>query len=261
MQNNNFENYYYAIYNERWPHLRECLLKPSESVPYSHGLVKPYLLDYASVLAAKSLRLPESGIILDTCAAPGGKSLVLASLMNSETSLVSNELSSQRRRILITNLDDHLDNEKRNRVFVTSHDAAKMGSRKNELMRYSAILLDAPCSSERHVIQSEKALSQWTAARPRFLSQRQWSLLSAAFLLLKEGGSLIYSTCAINPEENDNVVRRLFEKYGNNVLLDAPDFDEGEKTLYGKIILPDVCSGMGPMYVARVKKITAENRD
>jgi 16S rRNA (cytosine1407-C5)-methyltransferase len=95
---------------------------------------------------------------------------------------------------------------------------------------------------------------QWTPARPRYLSQRQWSLLSAAFLLLNEGGSIVYSTCAITPEENDNVVSRLFQKYGSQLVIDEPDFPEGEKTQYGRIILPDQCDGMGPMYFARFGK-------
>ena len=250
--NEKFESYYLSAYGERWPALRDSLLLPSIPVPYSHGLLKPYLMDYASILAARALRLPQNGVVLDACAAPGGKSLVLTSLMNAECSLVANELSADRRRRLSLVLDDHLDTAKRMQIKVTGNDAAKLGKVKTEM--YDAILLDVPCSSERHVIQDDKALAQWTAARPRFLAQRQWSLLSAAFLLLKQGGSIVYSTCAISPVENDNVASRLFEKYGDSAALDEPDFIEGEKTQYGRIILPDICEGLGPMYVARFTK-------
>jgi 16S rRNA (cytosine1407-C5)-methyltransferase len=104
------------------------------------------------------------------------------------------------------------------------------------------------------VLQNEKALSEWKPARPRFLSRRQWSLLSAAFLLLQPGGSLVYATCAISDEENDAVVSRLFEKYGDQALPEEPGFSEGEKTRYGRIILPDASDGMGPMYVAAFLK-------
>jgi 16S rRNA (cytosine1407-C5)-methyltransferase len=142
---------------------------------------------------------------------------------------------------------------------VSGFDAAGLGGKKSEWNRFDAILLDAPCSSERHVIQSPKALAEWTPARPRFLSRRQWSLLSAAFLLLKPGGCLVYSTCALTPEENDGPVQRLLEKYAAAVELDEPDFTEGEKTKYGRLILPDASSGanapgIGPMYVARFRK-------
>jgi 16S rRNA (cytosine1407-C5)-methyltransferase len=255
-----FEDYYQELFGGRWPLLRESLLLPAASIPYSNGLLKPYMLDRASVLAAKSLTLPASGIILDACAAPGGKSLVLASRMSGETRLLCNELSAERQRRLKNTLNEHLDGEKLRQVNVSGFDAASLGGRKSEWNRFDAILLDAPCSSERHVIQNPKALEEWTEARPRFLSRRQWSLLSAAFLLLKPGGSLVYATCALSPIENDGPVSRLMEKYAGAIELDEPDFAEGEKTKYGRLILPDVSkgadapSGMGPMYVARFRK-------
>jgi 16S rRNA (cytosine1407-C5)-methyltransferase len=276
-----FEAYYQDIYRGRWQSLRESLLARPASAAYAEGLVKPYLLNYASVLAALSLRLPEgtgkdgetetAGLeakaaeILDACAAPGGKSLVIASRMGRGARLLANELSGERRRRLAAVLDAHLDGEKRRQVTVSGFDAAAAGGRKRYRDRFDGILLDAPCSSERHVLADSGALAQWTRARPRFLAKRQWALLSAAFLLLKPGGSLVYATCALSPEENDQVAGRLLEKYGKSqgkgppasgaVLLDPPGFSEGEVTRYGRIILPDLCAGMGPMYVARFKKI------
>jgi 16S rRNA (cytosine1407-C5)-methyltransferase len=50
------------------------------------------------------------------------------------------------------------------------------------------------------------------------------------------------------------VVRRLLGKYGDQVVPDEPDFSEGEKTAFGRIILPDASGGLGPMYVARFSK-------
>jgi len=250
-----FDAYYQNLFGDRWARLRESLLLPAASIPYSDGLLKPYLMDRASVLAAQALRLPEAGLVLDACAAPGGKSLVLSSRMSGETKLLCNELSSERRRRLVKTLDEHLSEKKRQQVTVSGFNTAEMGGRKTEWNRFDAILLDAPCSSERHVIQSPKALSEWTPNRPRALSGRQWALLSAAFLLLKQGGSLVYATCALCPEENDGPVSRLLEKYSSAIELDRPDFREGEKTEYGRLILPDVSEGMGPMYVARFRKL------
>jgi 16S rRNA (cytosine1407-C5)-methyltransferase len=245
-----FESYYRNIYGSRWPSLRESLLAPPASVAYAEGLAKPYVLDRASALAALSLKLPETGVILDSCAAPGGKSLVIASRMGKAAELLSNELSAERRRRLARVLDEHLDGDTRRRVKVSGFDAAGLGGKRTEWGRFASVLLDAPCSSERHVLRDEKALDAWTPARPRFLSRRQWSLLSAAFLLLKPGGSLVYATCALSEEENDAVVSRLFAKYGEDVVQETPEFTEGEKTKYGRLILPDACGGMGPMYVA-----------
>ena len=266
-----FEEYYRQLWGERWQSLRESLLLPTAAVPYGEGLVKPYMMDSASILAAASLRLPaainplaandtpavngtEEALILDACAAPGGKSLVIASRMGDNARLLSNELSGERRRRLVKVLDEHLDEAGRRRVTVSGFDAGKLGGRRSEWKRFDAILLDAPCSSERHVIRSEKALAEWSPARPRSLSRRQWALLSAAFLLLKPGGSLVYVTCALTPEENDGPVSRLLEKYAGEIEQDVPDFPGGEKTAHGKLILPDTSGGMGPMYVARFRR-------
>jgi 16S rRNA (cytosine1407-C5)-methyltransferase len=168
--------------------------------------------------------------------------------------LLANELSTERRRRLLAVLDEYLPPERRRQVRVSGFDAAAAGGRKSEWGRFEGILLDVPCSSERHVLSDTAALAAWTPARPRFLAKRQWALLSAAFLLLKPGGSLVYATCALSPEENDEVAGRLLEKYGADAALpDRPDFTEGEATLHGRIILPDVCEGSGPLYVARLR--------
>ena len=263
-ENPAFEEYYRKLWGSRWAALRESLLLPAAPVPYGEGLAKPYMMDRASILAAASLRLPavlrpaaltpDTGLILDACAAPGGKTLVLASRMTSETRLISNELSAERRRRLVNVLNEHLDEEKRSLIKVSGFNAAELGGKRKEWNRFDAILLDAPCSSERHVIQNPKLLAQWKPGRPRSLSLRQWSLLSAAFLLLKPGGSLVYATCALTPAENDGPPAQLMEKYAG-IELDEPEFPEGEKTMYGKLILPDNSGGMGPMYVARFRKL------
>ncbi|MDR2028803.1 MAG: 16S rRNA methyltransferase [Treponema sp.] len=249
-----FEDYYRARYGSRWDSLRKSLLEPPAMTAYREGLSRPYYLDRASILAARSLRLPERGTLLDACAAPGGKSLVIASVMGPDLCLLSNELSHERRRRLVRVLDEHLEGELRARVRVSGFNAAASAARKTEHGRFSGILLDAPCSGERHLMQNERALAEWTPARPRFLARRQWALLSAAFLLLEAGSSLVYATCALGPEENDGVALRLLRKYKDRVIQDEPDFTEGERTGYGRIILPDACEGMGPMYVARFRK-------
>jgi 16S rRNA (cytosine1407-C5)-methyltransferase len=252
--NTEFDAYYRRVYGARWERLRESLMEPVSATAYTQGLKAPYMLDRASVLAALSLRLPPEGMVLDACGAPGGKSLVIASVMGPGVRLLSNELSNERRRRLVKVLDQHLDTERRSRVTVSGFDAAAQGRKRDEWGRFEGILLDAPCSSERHVIQNKKALGIWTPARPRFLAKRQWALLSAAFLLLQKGGSLVYATCALSPEENDGVALRLLIKYRDEFIVDEDAFIEGEKTQFGRLVLPDNSAGMGPMYVARFRK-------
>jgi 16S rRNA (cytosine1407-C5)-methyltransferase len=253
-ENPDFEGYYTRLYGARWGVLKKSLLEEHTGVLFDQGLIRPYRLNYASVLAARSLRLPEKGLILDACAAPGGKSLVIAARMGAEARLISNEFSRERRRRLAGVLDAHLDEAVRRRVQVSGFDAAALGGKAGEQGRFQAVLLDAPCSSEAHVLGKAAALAAWTPARPRFLARRQWALLSAAFRLLAPGGSLVYATCALTEEENDGVARRLPEKYGRQAEPEDPGFTEGEKTAWGRIILPDQSGGLGPLYVARFRK-------
>ena len=63
--------------------------------------------------------------------------------------------------------------------------------------------LDVPCSSERHVFADEKYLDMWSPSRIKSLAIEQWALLSSAYRLLRNDGFLLYSTCALNPKEND----------------------------------------------------------
>ncbi|MDR1278073.1 MAG: 16S rRNA methyltransferase [Treponema sp.] len=257
-ENPEFEGYYTRLYGDRWAALKKSLLAENSGAAFAEGLTRPYYLNYASVLAARCLRLPDAGMVLDACAAPGGKSLVIAAGMGEGVHLVSNEFSRERRRRLADVLDAHLPETTRRRVQVSGFDAAALGGRKSEQGRFQAVLLDAPCSSEAHVLGKAAALAAWTAARPRFLARRQWALLSSAFLLLAPGGSLVYATCALTEEENDGVARRLSEKYGPLAEPEEPGFTEGEKTAWGRIILPDQNGGLGPMYVARFRKNAPE---
>ena len=105
-----------------------------------------------------------------------------------------------------------------NNIQITGNDGSLICKKTDK--KFDSILLDAPCSSERHVYNSPKHLEQWTASRVKNLSFTQWSLLSSAFLSLKEEGFILYSTCALAQEENDGVVKKLLKKYAKS------DFEE-----------------------------------
>jgi 16S rRNA C967 or C1407 C5-methylase (RsmB/RsmF family) len=266
-----FRTYYEGLFGERWPALEAALLAPPDSRAFVAGeALEPYYLDSASVFAASCLELPSEGRILDACAAPGGKSLVIASRLAAPPGsaggggarLVANELSADRRRRLREVLDRHLSSELRSRVEVTGGDAAAMCRRYEA--SFDAILLDAPCSSERHVLADDRALAEWAPARIRGLAMRQWALLSSALIMLKAGGSLVYSTCALDPKENDGVVGRAAAKFGAAISIERPALGRpgdpaamagAEATEYGLSILPDRAGGAGPMYMCRMRKI------
>ena len=255
-----FRSAYRALYGVRWTALEEALAGEASPVGFRAAPgCEPYFLDAASVFAAASLDLGAAGEgapVLDACAAPGGKTLVLASRLPEGARLVANELSPDRRRRLAAVLDRHLPPGLRPRVELRGADAAALCRRLPGA--FGAILLDAPCSSERHVLADAAALAEWSPARIRNLAARQWALLSSAFLMLAPGGCLVYSTCSLAPEENDAVARRLGGKYGNAAVYDPPRLDEApsgaERTDLGAMVLPDAAAGAGPMYVCRVRK-------
>lgn len=251
-----FESYFDSYFASRWSGLRSALLEPVTHQKWNEKLLKPYYLDSGSVEAASALPLPENGKILDMCAAPGGKSLVIAGRMSDTATLTANEFSRERRKRLISVLDGYLPDEVRWRIQVTGHDAAKWSHFEQNI--YDAVLLDAPCSSERHVLSSPTFLAEWSPARIRNLAQRQWSLLSGAWLVLKPGGYLLYATCALSSAENDEVVAKLIKKYPD-VSICEPVFSgdytsPAEKTSYGRHILPDTSGGAGPIFYALLRK-------
>lgn len=264
-----FDSFYQEIYGERWPSLKESLFIENNSVEYKIPRAeKSYFLDSASVFAALCLPLKNATNILDLCAAPGGKTLVLASRMDEDAVLSSNERSPERKHRLSVVVNTCLPEDISSRVKVSCSDGATWCTRQTEC--FDRILLDAPCSSERHVIQDSKYLNSWSPSRIKTVTTEQWALLSSAYRLLEVNGILVYSTCALCPDENDGMIERLFKKFNKNgdgfILLDpSPDLSEienftsitmnkFEKTKYGFHITPDKHDGAGPIYFSIIQK-------
>ena len=252
-----FDSYYSELYGERWSSLRAAVLGEPCQCGYSEKLLKTYYLDTGSVRAARALPLENAEKIADFCAAPGGKSLVIASTMPEDATIVSNERSRDRKARLQKVLDEHLPEEIRSRVSVSGFDASCWCNHEREA--YDRILLDAPCSSERHVMADPKYLALWTPARIRNLAVTQWSLLSSGFLVLKKGGFMVYSTCALAYAENDGVIKKLLKKYADASVVALPETDpdglcNGERTEFGVHVLPDRQKGAGPLYFALIHK-------
>lgn len=278
-----FEAYYGELFGERWSSLRGALLSRPAKVkrfnPHAgvalgegsgefwlsgcaayeegnpereaRGLLRYYVIDPASVLVARALEVRPFERVLDLCAAPGGKTLVLADALVDGGELVSNDRSPARAQRLRRVLVDYLPAELRARVKVTSRDGRRFGL--GEAGSFDAVLLDAPCSSERHVLADPAELEKWSEGRVERLAREQYALLTSALLALRPGGRLVYSTCAIAKAENDGVIERLFEKGRHHARVEALEMPKGTATRYGVQILPDV-DGVGPMYVARLVK-------
>lgn len=274
-----FDEFFARLYGSRWPSLLQALSKePARSAlvnPYAqlsydqvaslgetaggrcaspfqaeNGIMSHYALDQASVLAATSLPLKDSDRVLDMCAAPGGKALTLIFRSNESVDFVLNERSATRRARLKKVIDEYLSEDRKKHIKITGHDATRWGL--HEQAAFDAILLDAPCSSERHLLEQPKLLEQWSPHRTRTLAMQQYAMLAAASAAVKPGGYILYATCSISTLENDDVISKLLKKRDQYEVVKLK-FELGEETTHGWIFLPDVCS-LGPLFVCLIQR-------
>ena len=91
-------------------------------------------------------------------------------------------------------------------------------------------------------------------SRPKRLAKEQFALLSSALIVVKKGGYILYSTCSINPEEDEGVVEKLFSRHEQEVEEIPLDLETSERRMRGRIIMPDTSNGLGPMYACLLRK-------
>ena len=150
-------------------------------------------------------------VMLDLCAAPGGKSTHARSLLPAGSLLVANEVIRNRSQILAENLTKwgHPG------VVVTNNDPADFAPLKGF---FDVILTDVPCSGEGMFRKDPVAVSEWSPENVEICWQRQRRILSDIWHCLKPGGLLIYSTCTYNAKENEENVRWIRDEFGAEVL-------------------------------------------
>jgi 16S rRNA C967 or C1407 C5-methylase (RsmB/RsmF family)/NOL1/NOP2/fmu family ribosome biogenesis protein len=158
-----------------------------------------YVQEASSMLIEQALlqnNLHNSPILaLDLCAAPGGKSTHLISLLHEESILVSNEIIKSRANILTENMTKW----GYPNVVVTQNDPFHF--QKLEGL-FDLIVVDAPCSGEGLIRKDPEALNEWSENNLKLCSSRQQRIIADVWPALKENGILIYSTCTYNPDEN-----------------------------------------------------------
>lgn len=145
--------------------------------------------------------------VLDLCAAPGGKSTQLASQLNGEGVLVSNEIFPKRAKILAENVERWGFSN----VVVTNHSPQELS--RHFPAFFDKIVVDAPCSGEGMFRKDPVAVAEWHSDAPQQCAMRQQEILIEAVKMLKPGGQLIYSTCTFAPEENEAMISWLLETY------------------------------------------------
>ncbi len=179
--------------------------------------------------------------VLDLCAAPGGKTVMLAMQMEGDGILISNEIDFGRARILSQNVERM--GIKNCAVTATAPERLA----EQFLGFFDLVLVDAPCSGEGMFKKEPEAIPHWSMQNVKMCAARQSEILEEAAKMVAGGGCLVYSTCTFSEEEDEWQVRAFLERHPDFIL-------EEEHKLY-----PHSEKGEGH-YCARLKKIGGETR-
>ena len=180
-----------------------------------------YVQEASSMLIGYALQqkvdFSKSLKILDLCAAPGGKSTLLASLMNENSILLTNEVIKSR----VTILKENIHKWGNPNVMISNHEVEEMSALEGF---FDVILIDAPCSGEGLFRKDENAKKEWSLDNVNLCSTRQRKIVGNAISLLREGGILLYSTCTYNDDENINNVEWITQTFDcQSEKIDCPE--------------------------------------
>lgn len=152
--------------------------------------------------------------VLDLCAAPGSKTTQIAQMMRNKGVIVANDLNRDRLRALNGNLQRcGVSNS-----LVTNMDGASFSDHVKQ--RFDRVLVDAPCSGSGLIRNQPEIGRMWSVSTVRGLSGIQRRIIMSGFNSLVEGGFLVYSTCSLDPEENEAVVDHLLSERADCEIAD-----------------------------------------
>ena len=190
--------------------------------------------------------------VLDLCAAPGGKSTLIASLLDKDSLLVSNEVIRTRASIL----DENMTRWGYMNTWVTSNDPRDFARLPGY---FDVIVVDAPCSGSGLWRKDKKALDEWSEANVQLCGERQQRILADVWPSLKEGGILVYATCSYSPQEDEEILDWLAESYYVSTMPVEVKEEWGivsvttDKGMTGYRFFPNRLKGEG-FFVAAVQK-------
>lgn len=170
-----------------------------------HFLGYIYMQEAASMIPPIVLNPKKGDVVLDMCSSPGSKTTQLAAMMENKGIIIANENSYQRAKPLAINLE---------RLGVSNTVITLMDGLWFK-QSFNKILVDAPCSGMGAIRKSPETPNMWNPNFIKKLANMQKRLLETGFKCLDEKGTLVYSTCTLEPEENEGVVDFLLGKYEN----------------------------------------------
>uniref|UniRef100_A0A8C8R884 NOP2/Sun RNA methyltransferase 3 n=1 Tax=Pelusios castaneus TaxID=367368 RepID=A0A8C8R884_9SAUR len=262
---------YRSLFQESLPYLPgslKCYISrtPGRFPAQKHQIGKLkeyYLLNAASLLAVLALEIKVGERVLDMCAAPGGKSIAILQCALPGR-LHCNEHDSLRSRWLKQTLESFIPEALRDFITLSELDGRQIGDLHPEL--YDKVLLDAPCSNDRSwLFSSDIQLATRRLIQRRELSALQVQLLRSAIKAVCPGGSVVYSTCTLSKAENSDVINHILNSCCNVLPVDISELANAvsnEFTLVADVqphellVLPAKEKAWGPMYVAKLKKIS-----
>lgn len=198
----------------------------------------------------RQLNLPEEPVILDLCAAPGGKSTLIADFLQGKGLLLANEVIQNRSKILKENLTKW----GANNSLVSNNDPADFDGLKSV---FDCILIDAPCSGEGMFRKDPDARSEWSEESVNLCASRQKRIVMDVWDSLKPEGFLIYSTCTFNTRENEDNVRWILEQTDSQIHTINLSFAKPGRDGIGFYALPSELKTEG-FYVVVIQKLGEE---
>lgn len=166
------------------------------------------------------IKSEESVKVLDLCAAPGGKSTLISSVINKDDLLVANEIIKTR----VPVLTDNLTRWGPSNTIVTNNDPKDFGRLKGF---FDIILVDAPCSGSGMFRKDPDAMNEWSDSNVNLCQQRQERILADVYPALKEDGYLIYSTCSYSVQENEHILDWLCDTFELESIRIPADTERG----------------------------------
>ncbi|XP_058499910.1 5-methylcytosine rRNA methyltransferase NSUN4 [Solea solea] len=255
----------------------KCLVFPRGDItrfkparPDTQRLLGYYLLDAASVLPCLALDIQEGHIVLDLCAAPGGKAVALLQTQ-AIGFLCLNDTSVSRtlrlKKVLHSYIPKELLTSKNLRI--TSSDGTKWGEIENNT--FDRVIVDVPCTTDRHSVMEDdnNIFTKNRIGERRRLPQLQLELLLAGIEAACPGGEIMYSTCTLSHIQNQSVVEQAIHlaKENHGIILEVVDlrplthmfrktFHFAPNLHLGEMVIPHLGANFGPIYMCKLRRLT-----
>ena len=214
-----------------------------------HELGCFYLQEPSAMLPAYLLNPNSNDVVLDMCAAPGGKSMQASLLMQNEGLIIANDIARNRVGAILENAE----RLGRGNLLITNNDLSSIDTRFNNT--FDKIILDAPCSGSGMFRKDIKMMNDWSYQKVLKNAEIQKNLILMAYQMLKPGGTMVYSTCSFSFEEDEEIIQYLLDHSDASLkdIADSPLYYRSKQKGYGVHLLPFLFPGEGH-YICLINK-------